>query len=146
MKRYKVTDKTGAFLEYIAPSPLDWQRLGLGKHERWVPATEPHDPADVLEQESRVSQPEQPAVIDENGVEISPAIPAVMAVWVKLKAEYTVEETDITQQVEQERINREAQEYLDLTDWLIIRELDAGVPCPEEVKKARAEARARIVR
>jgi hypothetical protein len=30
MNRYKVTDKTGASIEYIAPAPLDWTALGLG--------------------------------------------------------------------------------------------------------------------
>lgn len=61
-------------------------------------------------------------------------------------AEYTIEIQDIAAEVEQERINREALEYLASTDWLIIRELDAGIPCPADVKQARAEARSRIVR
>lgn len=57
-----------------------------------------------------------------------------------------VEIEDISAQLEQERANREALEYLASTDWMIIRELDAGIPCSAEVKQARAEARARIVR
>ena len=51
-------------------------------------------------------------------------------VWGELET-YTVEIEDVTQQLEQDRINRE---------------LDSGIPCPVEVKQARAEARARIVR
>jgi predicted GIY-YIG superfamily endonuclease len=46
----------------------------------------------------------------------------------------------------QEAINAEALAYLASTDWLIIREVDAGVPCPAEIKAERASARARIVR
>jgi hypothetical protein len=30
MKRFKVTDKNGASIEYVAPAPLDWTALGLG--------------------------------------------------------------------------------------------------------------------
>lgn len=63
-----------------------------------------------------------------------------------LPAEYTIEIEDITAQVEQQKINEEALAYLASTDWMIIRAMDSGVPCPEEVKQARAEARAKIVR
>lgn len=63
-----------------------------------------------------------------------------------LPAEYTVEVVDISAQVEQERINKEALEYLVSTDWMALRAADGGKPMPEEVKQARAEARARIVR
>lgn len=66
-------------------------------------------------------------------------------VW-GLPGEYTIKIIDITAQLEQERINREALEYLASTDWMVIREIDAGIPCPAEVKQARAEARAKIVR
>lgn len=63
-----------------------------------------------------------------------------------LPAEYTIEIEDITAQVAQEAINTEALAYLASTDWYIIREVDAGVACPAEVKAERAAARARIVR
>ncbi len=63
-----------------------------------------------------------------------------------LPGEYTVEIEDILAQVEQEQINAEALAYLASTDWLVIREMDAGIPCPAEVKTERAAARARIVR
>lgn len=66
-------------------------------------------------------------------------------VW-GLPEEYTIEIIDITAEVEQERINAEALKYLADTDWMIIREVDAGIACPADVKLARAEARARIVR
>ena len=63
-----------------------------------------------------------------------------------LPAEYEIVIEDITAQVEQEKINEEALAYLASTDWLIIRELDAGIPCPTEIKIARQEARQRIVK
>lgn len=63
-----------------------------------------------------------------------------------LPAEYTVEIEDITAQVAQQAINAEALAYLASTDWLIIREMDAGTPCPAEIKAERAAARARIVK
>lgn len=134
MQKIKVTEKSGAVCEYQAQAELDYAALGHGKPERWVSASEAHDPADVLETEQREVQPaegEQPAVMQE---------------WVKLRAEYRVEIEDITAQLEQERINREALEYLASTDWLIIRQTDEGTPCPTEIKQARAEARARVVR
>ena len=63
-----------------------------------------------------------------------------------LPAEYTVEVIDITAQVAQEAINAEALSYLASTDWLIIREMDAGTPCPAEIKAERAAKRAAIIR
>lgn len=53
---------------------------------------------------------------------------------------------DLSQQLNQEQINKEALEYLASTDYLIIREMDNGVPCPAEVKAARQAARERIVK
>jgi hypothetical protein len=59
---------------------------------------------------------------------------------------YWVEYIDISAQVEQERINTESLAYLASTDWLVIREVDASIPCPADVKLLRAEARSRIIR
>lgn len=104
-----------------------------GKPERWVlhkdePMAEAYDEADVLEER----------IVD--------GLDGASHKEVKLKVEYTVEIEDISAQVEQERINAEALEYLASTDWMVIREIDAGVPCPAEVKAERAAARARIVK
>jgi hypothetical protein len=63
-----------------------------------------------------------------------------------LPAEYTIEIEDITAQVEQQKINEESLAYLASTDWMIIREMDQGTPCPADVKQKRAEARTKIVR
>lgn len=59
---------------------------------------------------------------------------------------YTVEYIDITAELEQEKINQDALAYLASTDWLIIREIDCGMPCPAEVKALRQAARAKIVK
>jgi hypothetical protein len=160
MKQVKIRS-----LKYPAPSiNWDFQSEGpqakldellasgaCGKPERWVlhkdePMAEAYDEADVLEEMIEEIQPAVEAVIDDQGVEVSPAIQAVTQKKVKLKAEYTVEIEDITAQVAQEAINVEALAYLASTDWLIIREVDAGVPCPVDIKAERAAARARIVR
>lgn len=45
----------------------------------------------------------------------------------------------------QERINLNAKQFLKDTDWYIIREQETGIPCPQEIKDARAEARQQIV-
>lgn len=112
MIRIKVTEKSGASIEYMGDESLIARLHEMGH-----------------------GLPERPE-IGEDG----------QPTGVMLPAEYTVEITDITAQIEQELVNREAEEYLRSTDWLIIREIDAGVACPAEIKQARAEARARIVR
>jgi hypothetical protein len=145
-----------------------------GKPERWVlhkdePMAEGYDEADVLEERTVEDYPAIdpvliseailgiPAVMDEAGNIVQAEIPETPAVYsegvpakthkeVKLKAEYTIEILDISAQVEQEKQNAEALAYLASTDWLIIREIDAGVPCPVDVKAKRAESRSKIVR
>lgn len=66
--------------------------------------------------------------------------------WWGAPGEFQVEVEDVTQQLNQEKQNVEALAYLASTDWLIIREIDAGTPCPAEIKAERAAARARIVK
>ena len=122
----KMEDPTAWIAECVAG-------CAWGKPERWVlhkdeEGAEAYDEADVLATESRSL---------EEGVD---------RLWVKLKAEYTVEIEDITAQVAQDAINAKALAYLASTDWLIIREVDSGVICPAEIKAERAAARARIVR
>ena len=136
MKKIKVTEKSGASIEYRGDESLlpRITELGHGLPERWVlhkdePMAEAsYDDADVIEEEMRDT------------------LDGVAQKWVKLKAEYTVEIEDITAQVAQDAINAEALAYLASTDWLVIREVDAGVACPAEIKTLRAEARAKVVR
>ncbi len=154
MLKIKVTEKSGASVTYSGELSLvdRLSELGHGLPERWVlhkdelMAEASYDDADVLEEEMRELTPAVEAILDEQGVEVSPAVPAVMQKYVKLKSEYTVEIEDITAQVAQEAINAEALAYLASTDWLVIREVDAGVPCPADIKTLRAEARAKVVR
>jgi hypothetical protein len=98
----------------------------------------------------------QAAVFDENDQEIEPAVyetvrecvmPEVVDIQeVQVPAEYSIVVEDISAQLEQEDINREAMEYLASTDWMIIREVDQGIVCPSDVRAARQAARDRIVR
>lgn len=131
-----------------------------GLPERWVPHKDEggsYDDADVLDERIEIIvpalpyQPEVPAVYSGGNLiaEAIPAVPEVPAVTqkqVKLKAEYTVEITDISAQLQQERINKESLDYLASTDWLVIREMDSGVPCPADIKAARQAAREAIVK
>lgn len=136
--------------------PQSWIADGVagnwwGKPERWVdhkdePMAEAYDEADVLEERIVEDYPAIDAVMDDTGAIVQEAMPAKTHKEVKLKAEYTIEILDISAQVEQEKQNAEALAYLAETDWMVIREIDAGVPCPVDVKAKRAEARSKIVR
>lgn len=79
-----------------------------------------------------------PAVLDISGQEIQ-------AEYIKPKT-HTKEIEDMGDIEAQRKINEESQAYLDSTDWYILREVDSGVPCPQEIKEARAEARAKIIK
>lgn len=46
---------------------------------------------------------------------------------------------------EQQQINLNARGYLTSTDWLVIREMDVGIPVPDTIKAARQAARDAIV-
>lgn len=136
--------------------PQAWIADGIagnwwGKPERWVlhkdePMAEGYDEADVLEERVVEDYPSIDAVMDDTGAIVQEAVPAKTHKEVKLRAEYTIEILDISAQVNQENQNADALAYLSSTDWLIIREIDAGVPCPVDVKAKRAEARSKIVR
>lgn len=128
-----------------------------GLAERWVPHKDeldalPYDEEDVLEErevELRHAIPDQDELIDSYGNVLQPAIeavPAVMRKEVKLRAQYTIKIVDITEEIEQDKINREALAYLAETDWTVIRQMDSGEPMPAEVKAKRAEARAKVKR
>ena len=63
----------------------------------------------------------------------------------KFLADFEVSYIDVTEQLAQEETNRTALKYLADTDWLIIREVDSGIPCPQDIRDARAAARLSIV-
>ncbi len=47
-------------------------------------------------------------------------------------------------QAEQGAIDTEARAYLASTDWYLVREMETGVPTPQEVKDARQDARLKV--
>lgn len=163
MKLIKITSKNGQYME----SPQTDVESGLqlilsdgswGLPERWLPHKDEggsYDDADVIDERLVDLVPEVPLVpakpaVYDNGNLLSeavpevPAVPAVTQKQVKLRAEYTVEIEDITAKLEQDKINAESLKYLASTDWLIIRELDSGMPCPAEIKALRQAAREAI--
>lgn len=118
-----------------------------GKPERWIKEnSEEYSQDDVLDNRLFEVSPGFAEQLDDSGNVLQQAILAITETQVKLKAEYTIEIIDITQEIEQQRINLESLKYLQDTDWYIIREVDSGIPCPAEIKAARAAARAAIVK
>ena len=97
-------------------------------------------PKQLVQQQVELS----PAVIAEDGSVLQEAVIEMQEVYIP--GSYEVEVTDITSQLEQEKINAEALAFLAATDFYIIRELDNGVPCPAEIKAERQAARDRIVK
>ena len=113
-----------------------------------------------------IVQEYKPPVLNEIGEIIEQEIPGIteiqviaetqgtdeeLAIWLagdvhKYPVGYELEYIDISTEVEQEKINQEALAYLASTDWLIIREIDAGVFCPLDVKQKRQEARNKIIK
>jgi hypothetical protein len=73
--------------------------------------------AQSIEQQVEVA----PAVIDEEGNEVVPALFETQVVEVP---GYTVEITDLTAQLEQEKANAEAEAFLAGSDWKVIRHRD----------------------
>ena len=63
-----------------------------------------------------------------------------------LPAEYTIEIEDVTAQLEQELTNAVALSYLASTDWYVTRQIETGIPVPEDIASKRAEMRAMVIR
>jgi hypothetical protein len=126
MLKIKVTEKSGASIEYQGDESLiaRLHQMGHGKPERVVlhkdeQGAEAYDDADVLEEIQVELQPAIDAVLDDQGVGVSPAIPAVIQKQVKLKAEYTVEIEDITAEHElQQVITKRKAEYPSAEEFL----------------------------
>ena len=58
---------------------------------------------------------------------------------------YRIEQEDISETLNEQAESYAAKKFLDDTDWLIIRQIDSGEPCPEDVKAARAVARTKVI-
>lgn len=118
MLKIKVTEKSGDSIEYLLASEPDYTSLGHGKSERLIPADEPHDAADVLEELDVEVSPEIAAVMNDAGDIEQEAIPAIIKKHVKLRAEYTVEIVDISAEHALQECHRKRQmEYPSLGDF-----------------------------
>lgn len=84
-----------------------------------------------------------PAVIDEEGTEL---VPALVETRTEEIPGYVVVIEDLTAKLEQDKINAEAKALLDSTDWMVIRQLETGTLVPQDVLDARAAARASIIK
>ena len=62
---------------------------------------------------------------------------------VNVKIAATIEQETLDS--EKAASNKINQDYLDSTDWMIIRKSDIGVAVPKSVKKARSDARAAML-
>jgi hypothetical protein len=104
--------------------------------------------AQTIQQEVEVS----PAVFDEEGNEITPAQHEMQEIHIP---GYVVEIEDISDELEQEQINKEAQAFLAETDFKVLRHirqkaLGQQLSLSEEeylaLEQQRADAAARIVK
>jgi hypothetical protein len=89
--------------------------------------------------------PYVPAEYDEEGELISEAVEAIFEDEI-VPSEFTIEIEDISEQVEQERINTTALRYLAETDWIVTRAIERGEELSAEFKAEREAARASVVR
>lgn len=133
-----------------------------GKPDRWLPDS-PMSP--LSDEEKAKAQESRKVIVKEAKPEsivqvqkeledgsivtedvVMPAVEEESYMEYFFPAEYTIEITDITVEIEQEKANAEALAYLAETDWLMIRELEIGKPMPEEIKIKRQEARDKVVK
>ena len=136
----KTQEQSSIFLDNYKGLPQRWALGKIGFENQVL------EEKKVIEQEYVAAIPE---VMDDQGNIVQAAVPEVPEVSHMeyfLEAEYTIEVIDVTAQVNQQKQNEEALKYLAETDWYIIREMDSGVQCPADIKQARNEARARIVK
>ena len=97
-------------------------------------------PKQIVQQQVELS----PAVLDEEGNELSPAVMEMQEVHIP--GSYEVEILDITSQLEQQAINAEALAFLAATDYVVIRAAERGEELSPEFKAERQAARDRIVK
>lgn len=117
----------------------------FGKNERWIREGE-ESISNAIESRIIEIYPAQEEILDEDMNIIQEAREAITRTEYKLAAEYTIEQLDISAQINQERINQEALAYLASTDWMVIRAIESGVSVPTEITTARAAARLSIIR
>lgn len=118
-------------------STMEEAQAWLAKHESMKSFGQPKQ---IVQQQIEL----EPAVIGEDGSVLQEAVIEMQEV--ELAGEYEVEVLDISTQIEQEKINSEAQAFLDSTDWMVIRALEKGIELSPEFKAERQAARDRIVK
>jgi len=152
MKKIKITEKSGASIEYINDGEVinRLHLMGHGLPERIVDDVEgTYDPADVIEKYSelvkdpvfsQVENSNDPANIPEAPVELEPA---VYRNTVKLKAEYTVEIIDITaEHALKECITNRKAEYPTMEEFLNAY-FDGGEVAVQELQAKRIAVKAK---
>lgn len=97
-------------------------------------------PKQIVQQQIELS----PAVLAEDGSVLQEAVSEMQEV--ELAGDYEVEILDISAKLEQEKINAEAQAFLDATDWMVIRAMEKGEELSPELKAERQAARDKIVK
>jgi hypothetical protein len=85
----EIEDETALIQEWV-------QSNAFGLPERTVPKSADYDPADVLEEIDILMTPAIDEVLNESGEVVQEAIPAVTFKMVKLRAEYSIEISDIS--------------------------------------------------
>lgn len=101
MLKIKVIEKSGAFCEYISEKDLleKIHLLGHGQPERWVDSNSFEITEDnIIDTRNVIIAPEIPEIINDAGEIVQEFIPAVLKKEVKLKADYTIEITDVTKE------------------------------------------------
>jgi hypothetical protein len=93
---------------------------------------------------STVSVEIAPAVVDEAGLELSPAQREDQQV--ENVGGYEIAIIDVSAVEAQKAINEQSLKHLAETDWVVIRFSETAQPIPEEILASRAAARAAIVR
>lgn len=109
----------------------------FGKQQRWS-VEEPTDLLNILDSKIVIDREES---IDEN----EEVIEEISHIEYLLPTEYAIEFEDVTTQIEQEKNNQEAEEYLKSTDWYVLRMMDVGTPIPDGIQVLRQNARNSIV-
>jgi hypothetical protein len=97
-------------------------------------------PKQVLQHEVEV----EPAVLNEDGSVLKEAVKEMQEEVIESDYEILIE--DISAKLEQEKINQEAQAFLDATDYKVVRAMERGEELSPEFKAERQAARDRIVK
>lgn len=155
MKQISIKNKQGLIgwqAEMVDPSAwiADCIAQNLwGQPERWVEWSEGLDPSEILEEKEEILEEAVeriPEVMNDAGeivqVEVE-AKPAVVRKMVKLKAEYSVEITDISQEWELAEVLKKRKAEYPSPEEFLNAWFDGGDAALEELKQKRLEVKAK---